>query len=222
MIRRVLDSDVYPTLQDSVSELLSQATTLADQIRAIGNSYGQEAECLANMSGLATAPIGIELVDGEYLRQLYDRVVREAGGIEAIENQLLESFLAKCLSPGSITEQNHEDIREKILEICEPIFVGLLQRSDVESALKEAAGAPEALGEYVLQVIQESAGRLPMPQVYGDESKCLEMLAVPQPARFEWLRTLANGLDPEPGEWHLVSNGNDAGFTSFSAEPPFR
>ena len=208
-IRQALASSIYPALQDTASELLSCAASLVERIRAVGNGCGQESRRLLTASGLAKAPVGIELIDGDFLRAFYDDAIREAGTVEEIVPRLMESFLARHGALESFLEKPFDTLREALLETCEPVFLDSLGRLDVEIVLKQAADTPERLREYVLQAIKESAGRIRAPDAVADESLRIKLLAVAEPSRFEWLLRPTNELDREPGEWNLVSNGGD-------------
>jgi len=208
-VRQVLASEVYPALQDAVSEMLSRAASLAEQIRAVGNACGQESQRLLNASSLATAPVGIELVNGEFLRAFFDQAIREAGGIEEAETRTLDRLLAERQSAETLLERPFEKLRETIRNLCEPVFYEAVAKLDAESLLKRSAGTPERMSEFVRQVIHESAGRVRAAGGLGAEVKWLKMIAVSEPSRFEWLVRLANEIDPEQGEWSLASNGGD-------------
>ena len=208
-IRQVLASKVYPALQDLVSEVLSRAIGMVQHIRAARNACDQEAQRLLHASGTARAPLGVELVDEDFLLSFYEQTVREAGGIEDLDAVLHESFLAKCGSLEAFLDRPLDKLGDALRETCEPRFREPLERLGVETVLRQAAATPQAMREYVHQAIKESAGRIRAPGTLGAEGQGIKMLAAPDPARFDWLGRLCNELDPERGKWSLVSNGGD-------------
>jgi tubulin-like protein len=202
--RLSLANEVYPAVQECLSEQQARVGQLINNVTAVMTDVSCEADRLRVAEPILIVPMGRELVNEDFIDRQYTRIVQAEDGLERILEKVFAEFQGRYKNLLAFNHIDVDQIKKTLLEYCLGIgrrYLGTLKAADV---FRESFKSPCEPKDRIGQNLRESRGRLRLAGEADEIIPTMKFIGVGDRATGEWMAAEANEIDGTSGDWQPI------------------
>jgi hypothetical protein len=202
-------------LADYLDRKLAWLAAASHKLLQAAQVAESKAESIADAPTTARIPVGIELVDRNYLERGFAEQLAKENGPEGLATHIRQLFLQKYETLAWLTEASLEELQEALTGVCNEIFRPGVEGTDVLRELERLHPDENNRKKVLERPIQASAGLLPVTGEVNQPVVWLKAATVPSVEYLTPMKELLETIDGKPGKYEMAVSGDPTRFTVF-------
>jgi hypothetical protein len=201
--------DVLMPLSDSVEQMLAGLLSTRQRLAEFARHCTNTAKSKAGTVDELKVPVGLELVNAEYVDSWFAGCVDRSGGQESFVANLRGFFLQKYESLAALIDLSPEQMEENLVGLCRSVFEPTAENTNVVAEFQRVYD-DEAIQQRILsELISEGEGRVLIEGEVNRSVAWVKTANVPLEQDTEGTRWALENADHKPGKWQVAPNPDD-------------
>jgi hypothetical protein len=195
-------------LSDAVEQMLARLLSTRQRLAEFARHCTNTAKSKAGTVDELKVPVGLELVNAEYVDDWFAGHVTRSGGKESFVANLRGLFLQKYESFAAMIDLSPEQMEENFVELCRYVFEPTAENTNVVAEFQRIYN--EATRQRILsELISEGEGRVLIEGEVNKSVAWVKTANVPLEQDTEGTRRALEDADHKPGKWQVAPNPDD-------------
>lgn len=201
--------EVLMPLSESVERMLAQLLSTRQRLADFAQHCKNMGEKKASESDDLKVPVGIELVNAEYVNSWFSEHLARSGGEENFIANLRGLFLQKYESFAALMDLSPEQIEETLVALCRSVFEPAAENTHVLAEFRRIFDDEAVRQRILAELIDECEGRLLIEGEVNKSVAWIKTANVPFPEDADWMRRKLEDADHKPGKWQVAAHPDD-------------
>ena len=195
-------------LSEAVEQMLARLLSTRQRLAEFAQHCTNTAQSKAGTVDELKVPIGLELVNAEYVDNWFAGHVDRNGGQGSFIANLRGLFLQKYESFASLIDLSPDQMEENFVELCRSVFEPTAENTNVVAEFQRVYD--EATRQRILsELIKEGEGRVLIEGEVNKSVAWVKTANVPLEQDAEGMRRALEDADPKPGKWQVAPHPDD-------------
>jgi hypothetical protein len=195
--------DFLEPLLDWLNEKLEWLSMQEQKLQQAKHICQNKADNVADRPTDWGAPLGLALVDRDYLQDYMREYIEERRGSIRIAQDLLSRILTRYGSLAHFAEAPLEDLIEACIAVCDEVFRPVVKSTDVVSDFMRLFPDINKQRRIVQQLVLQTEGRYLVTGEVARPVPWIKAANVPSTTAQTWLYDLLESVDQKPGRWEV-------------------
>jgi hypothetical protein len=205
----IATQEVLMPLSDSLEQMLARLLSTRQRLAEFARHCTNTAESKASTTNDLKVPVGLELVNAEYVDSWFAGHVDRSGGQESFVANLRGLFLQKYESFAALMDLSPEKMEETLVALCRSVFEPTAENTNVLAEFRSIYDDEATRQRILSELISEGEGRVLIEGEVNKSVAWVKTANVPLEQDAEWMRRKLEDADHKPGKWQVAANPAD-------------